>query len=165
MTMSNRSAKFVSAIIASILAGTNFAAVAQNTAKEESAKETNAKETNAKTADTCLSGPKGPLPAGGHWYYRVDRATKRNCWYIGEREGQISARRAEGFDRFSRSAGARSTASGTAGYGQCRFAAAGHQRPQVDRRCTGRVYRPAGARRGFERTADHGCRACRRNRK
>ena len=93
MTMSNRSAKFVSALVASILAGTNFAAVAQNTAKEDSAKETNAKETNAKTADTCLSGPKGPLPAGGHWYYRVDRATKRNCWYIGE-EKDKSARAA-----------------------------------------------------------------------
>jgi len=91
MTMSNRSAKFVSALVASILAGTNFAAMAQNTAKEDSAKETNAKETNAKTADTCLSGPKGALPAGGHWYYRVDRATKRNCWYIGE-EKDKSAR-------------------------------------------------------------------------
>ena len=77
--MSNRSAKFVSAIFASILAGTSFAAVAENTAKEDSAT-----ETGAKTANACLPGPKGPLPAGGHWYYRVDRATKRNCWYIGE---------------------------------------------------------------------------------
>lgn len=78
--MSNRSAKFVSAIFASILAGANCAAVAQNSA----AKDDGAKETSAKTADTCLSAPKGPVPAGGHWYYRVDRATKRNCWYIGE---------------------------------------------------------------------------------
>ena len=77
--MSNRSAKFVSAIFASILAGTSFAAVAENTAKEDSAG-----EASAKTADACLPGPKGPLPAGGHWYYRVDRATKRNCWYIRE---------------------------------------------------------------------------------
>jgi hypothetical protein len=83
MYMSNRSAKFVSAIFASILAGTSFAAVAENAAKDDGAK-----ETSAKTADTCLSAPKGPLPAGGHWYYRLDRATKRNCWYIGEEKNK-----------------------------------------------------------------------------
>ena len=33
-------------------------------------------------ADECLSGPKGAAPAGSHWYYRVDRATKKNCWYV-----------------------------------------------------------------------------------
>ena len=83
MAMSNRSAKFVAAIFASILGGTSFAAVAQDAARESS----------AKTADSCLSGPKGPVPAGGHWYYRVDRATKRNCWYIGEEKNK-SARAA-----------------------------------------------------------------------
>ena len=72
--MSNRSAKFISAVFASILAGTSFAAVAQDAAKEN----------NAKTADTCLTRPKGPLPAGGHWFYRTDHAAKRKCWYIGE---------------------------------------------------------------------------------
>jgi hypothetical protein len=81
--MSNRSAKFVSAIFASILVGTNFAAVAENSSKEDS----------AKTADKCLSGPKGALPAGGHWYYRIDHAAKRNCWYIGEEKNK-SARAA-----------------------------------------------------------------------
>ena len=81
--MSNRSAKFFAAIFASILIGANFAAVAENSAKE----------TGAKTSDSCLSGPKGPVPAGGHWYYRVDRAAKRNCWYIGD-EKDKSARAA-----------------------------------------------------------------------
>ena len=33
-------------------------------------------------ADECLSGPKGAAPKGSHWYYRVDRATKKNCWYV-----------------------------------------------------------------------------------
>lgn len=80
--MSNRSAKFVAAIFASILAGTSFAAVAQDAGKE----------TGTKTADSCLPAPKGPVPAGGHWYYRIDRATKRNCWYI--REENKSARAA-----------------------------------------------------------------------
>jgi hypothetical protein len=73
--MSNRSAKFVSALFASILAGANFAAVAENGTKPAEP---------AKTADNCLSAPKGAVPAGSHWYYRLDRATKRQCWYIGE---------------------------------------------------------------------------------
>lgn len=33
-------------------------------------------------ADTCLSAPKGTAPKGSHWYYRIDRAAKRNCWYV-----------------------------------------------------------------------------------
>ena len=36
----------------------------------------------ARAADTCLSGPKGAAPKGSHWYYRIDHATKRNCWYV-----------------------------------------------------------------------------------
>jgi hypothetical protein len=38
--------------------------------------------TPSRAADECLSGPKGPAPKGSHWYYRVDRATKKNCWYV-----------------------------------------------------------------------------------
>ncbi len=36
----------------------------------------------ARAADACLSGPKGTAPKGSHWYYRIDHATKRNCWYV-----------------------------------------------------------------------------------
>jgi hypothetical protein len=36
----------------------------------------------ARAADNCLSGPKGAAPKGSHWYYRIDHATKRNCWYV-----------------------------------------------------------------------------------
>ena len=36
----------------------------------------------AQAADNCLSGPKGAAPKGSHWYYRVDHAAKRNCWYV-----------------------------------------------------------------------------------
>ena len=85
--MSNRSARFVSAIVASILAGANFTAVAENAPKAADNKPAD-KAVADKAADNCLSGPKGSLPAGGHWYYRVDRATKRNCWYIGEEKGK-----------------------------------------------------------------------------
>jgi hypothetical protein len=84
MAMSKRSAKFISAFFASILAGTSFAAVAQDAAKDTG------KENSAKTADSCLTRPKGALPAGGHWYYRVDHATKRNCWYIGEAKNKTA---------------------------------------------------------------------------
>jgi hypothetical protein len=24
------------------------------------------------------------VPQGGHWYYRIDRATKKHCWYVGD---------------------------------------------------------------------------------
>lgn len=81
--MSKFTAKFVSALFASILAGANFAAVAQNAAKPVA-------ENAAKPADTCLSGPKGAVPAGSHWYYRVERGTKRNCWYLGEEKDKTA---------------------------------------------------------------------------
>jgi hypothetical protein len=74
--MSNRSAKFVAAIFASILAGANFSAIAEN---------------SAKTADSCLAEPKGAAPAGGHWYFRIDRATRRHCWYLSEEKDKTTA--------------------------------------------------------------------------
>ena len=33
-------------------------------------------------ADDCLSAPNSAAPQGSHWYYRLDRATKRKCWYV-----------------------------------------------------------------------------------
>jgi hypothetical protein len=36
----------------------------------------------ARAAEACLAGPKGAAPKGSHWYYRIDHATKRNCWYV-----------------------------------------------------------------------------------
>src|SRR6476659_9291926 len=73
--MSNRFAKFISALFATILAGTSFAAVPEG---------------GAKTADNCLSAPKGAVPPGHHWYYRFDRATKRQCWYSREEIGTVA---------------------------------------------------------------------------
>jgi hypothetical protein len=32
--------------------------------------------------DTCRLSPGAAAPQGLHWYYRVDRATKRHCWYL-----------------------------------------------------------------------------------
>ena len=34
-------------------------------------------------ADDCLASPNAVSPPGTHWYYRVDRATHRQCWYLG----------------------------------------------------------------------------------
>jgi hypothetical protein len=34
-------------------------------------------------ADDCLAKPNAPSPPGQHWYYRLDRATHRECWYLG----------------------------------------------------------------------------------
>jgi hypothetical protein len=39
--------------------------------------------TSGSAADGCLSAPKGTAPEGRHWYYRVDRANGRHCWYLG----------------------------------------------------------------------------------
>ena len=73
--MPSRSARFVSAIFASILAGAPLATTSHS-------------ETVA--ADNCLSGPKDQTPPGGHWYYRIEHSTKRHCWYLREEGDQLS---------------------------------------------------------------------------
>jgi hypothetical protein len=32
-------------------------------------------------AEDCLAAPNSPSAKGNHWFYRLDRATKRKCWY------------------------------------------------------------------------------------
>ena len=86
--MSNRSAKFAAALAVSMLAGA-FSAMAQNAANTAS---TNT--TNAKAADTCQSAPKGTAPAGSHWFYHLDRSTKKQCWYLGDAKTKTVARTA-----------------------------------------------------------------------
>jgi hypothetical protein len=36
-------------------------------------------------AEECLAAPKAATPAGSHWRYRVERATKRHCWYLADK--------------------------------------------------------------------------------
>ena len=76
--MSNRSLKFVAALFASILAGANLTSVTDTRAQ-------------AAAADNCLTAPKGATPAGSHWFYRLERGTKRQCWYLRD-ENDKSAR-------------------------------------------------------------------------
>jgi hypothetical protein len=33
--------------------------------------------------DDCLSKPNATAPEGRHWYYRLDRSSKRRCWFLG----------------------------------------------------------------------------------
>lgn len=33
-------------------------------------------------AEDCLAAPNAASPSGQHWYYRIDRATRRHCWYL-----------------------------------------------------------------------------------
>jgi|HubBroStandDraft_6_1064221.scaffolds.fasta_scaffold570405_1 hypothetical protein len=37
----------------------------------------------ARAADGCINQPSLQAPQGSHWYYRVDRAAHRKCWYLG----------------------------------------------------------------------------------
>jgi hypothetical protein len=30
----------------------------------------------------CITEPKFDPPEGSHWYYHIDRATDRKCWYL-----------------------------------------------------------------------------------
>jgi hypothetical protein len=77
--MSNRSAISVAALFASILAGASITSVTEVRAQA--------------AADNCLTAPKDKTPAGSHWYYRLERGTKRQCWYLRE-ENDKSARAA-----------------------------------------------------------------------
>jgi hypothetical protein len=33
--------------------------------------------------DNCIAKPNSGAPQGSHWYYRVDRAANRRCWFLG----------------------------------------------------------------------------------
>jgi hypothetical protein len=65
--MTNRAAKSLSAVVISSLAAVSLAAGLSGAAR---------------AADDCLAAPKGQAPQGAHWYYRIDRTTKRHCWYV-----------------------------------------------------------------------------------
>ncbi|GMP13386.1 hypothetical protein [Bradyrhizobium sp. TM239] len=79
--MGNRTAKFVSALVGSIIAGAPLAAVSQNAPSAPS---------TANAAADCLASPKGAAPQGQHWYYRLDRTTKRQCWYLRAEGGKVT---------------------------------------------------------------------------
>lgn len=65
--MPNRTAKFVSAVIASFVASAPFATVSRGATP---------------TADTCLASPNNQAPQGSHWYYHIEHPSNRHCWYF-----------------------------------------------------------------------------------
>lgn len=83
--MGNRAAKFISTLFASIIAGVPLAAVSQNAPSAPPA----ATNTANATSD-CLASPKGVAPQGQHWYYRLERGTKRQCWYLRAEGGKVT---------------------------------------------------------------------------
>src|SRR5262245_18112203 len=75
MRMSNVPARFASALFLGVVAGAGSSALPLNTAY----------------AADCLTEPKGETPQGKHWYYRSERGTGRQCWYL-RGEDEKSAR-------------------------------------------------------------------------
>ena len=84
--MGNRSAKFISALAGSIIAGAPLAAVSQNAPSAPSpgvaSPDVASPASTANAAGDCLAAPKGTAPQGQHWFYRLERSTKRQCWYL-----------------------------------------------------------------------------------
>jgi hypothetical protein len=84
------------------MAAANLAAVTDLRAQQAAAGAADPTMQIAEASTGCLSAPKGATPAGSHWYYRIDRVTKRQCWYLRE-EGEKSD------DKFARAATPAST--------------------------------------------------------
>jgi hypothetical protein len=78
--MPSRTAKIVSAVVVSFLAGVAFTSLSHSPAG---------------AADECLSAPNDQAPQGSHWYYRVDRATNRQCWYLRDQAEKASQQAAQ----------------------------------------------------------------------
>jgi hypothetical protein len=95
--MSNRSVKFAPALLAGVMAGASLATVTDVRAQVLTTAAEAATPATQAAADSCLSAPKGATPSGSHWYYRIDRVTKRQCWYLREESDTAD-------DRFARAA-------------------------------------------------------------
>ena len=95
--MSNRSVKFAPALLAGMVAGASLATMTDLRAQVLTTAAEAAMPATQAAADSCLSAPKGATPSGSHWYYRIDRVTKRQCWYLREESDTAD-------DKFARAA-------------------------------------------------------------
>jgi hypothetical protein len=95
--MSNRSVKFTPALFAGVVAGAHLAPMTDLRAQVISTSAQAATPAPQAAADSCLSAPNGATPSGSHWYYRLDRVTKRQCWYLREESDAAD-------DKFARAA-------------------------------------------------------------
>jgi hypothetical protein len=76
--MTNLAVKFLFAVSAGIVASAPIAMIPLSTAG---------------AAEECITTPKEETPLGKHWHYRIERGTKRHCWYLRE-EGETSSKAA-----------------------------------------------------------------------
>ena len=95
--MSNRSVKLVPALLAGVVAGANLATMTDLRAQVITTAAEAATQATLAATDSCLSAPKGATPSGSHWYYRIDRVTRRQCWYLREEADSAD-------DKFARAA-------------------------------------------------------------
>ena len=95
--MSIRSVKFVPAVIAGVVAGGSLATTTDLRAQVLTTSAEAAIQAPQTATDSCLSAPRGATPPGSHWYYRLDRVTKRQCWYLREESDSAD-------DKFARAA-------------------------------------------------------------
>lgn len=72
--MKTRAAKFVAAIIASILYSASAFAAPDDAEPAEP------------RADTCLTSPRDYTPPGTRWRYRLERDSGRRCWFLKDEE-------------------------------------------------------------------------------
>jgi hypothetical protein len=73
--MTNLAVKFLSAVSVGIVASAPIAMIPLSASG---------------AVEECLTTPKDETPAGKHWYYRSERGTKRQCWYLRD-EGETSS--------------------------------------------------------------------------
>jgi len=71
----NRATKLLLVMSSSVIAGASIASIFVNTAG---------------AVEECLAKPKDGAPQGQHWRYRLDRSTKRQCWYLRDKDGAPS---------------------------------------------------------------------------
>ena len=79
--MSNRTAAIAFAAITGCVSIISITSASGNPASATSG-------SAATAADECLASPKATTPAGAHWYYRIEKGTKRKCWYLGDAGGK-----------------------------------------------------------------------------
>jgi hypothetical protein len=53
-----------------------------------------------RAADECIVRPNSQPPQGQHWYYRTDRESKRQCWYLGPEGATVRKNAAEALKPF-----------------------------------------------------------------
>jgi hypothetical protein len=71
--MADRTGTFASAILGGFLAGVSLLTCHMGASAAE-----------------CLTERRQDTPKGQHWYYHIDHATKRQCWYLRAQEGKLS---------------------------------------------------------------------------